>query len=216
MSEERKKITVKLGLSRKRHLPVIWVENSSNYHPYRFDVFLKYRGLTVTKIDDEHVAVRKNGLEFILLKEYIPFMIYEFVEWHKDYKFPFSLKNKTILDISSGCGETIFFFALKGCKDFIAVEPNAQCADLLRKNAENNTLNVKVYNEAFCKSHLNEKFDCIKCDCEGGEAILLEREISKPIALEVHGLDLIKKFQEKHFRILRKTDTISQCIMRNY
>jgi hypothetical protein len=217
MSETRNKVIVKFGLSRKGHLPVIWVAGITNFSPYRLDVFLKYRGLTLTRIDDKHVAIGKNGLEFILLQKYAEILIHEFIRWPQDYKFPFSLKNKTILDIGAGCGETIFYFALKGCRNFIAVEPNTQCADLLRKNAENNSLNVKVYNDIFRKSHLNEPFDLIKCDCEGGESILLEQEISKPIALEVHGLDLIKKFHEKHYKTVRKAShNAPQCIMRNY
>jgi hypothetical protein len=219
MSEKRKKISVKFGLSRKRHLPVIWVANQSNYLPYRLDVFFKYHGLTFEKIDEEYFLIRKNGFEFVLLKEYLPFMIYEFVEWHRDYKFPSSLENKTILDIGAGCGETIFFFALNGCRNFIAVEPNPQCADLIRKNAEKNSLNVKIFNDTFRKNHLNENFDFIKCDCEGGESILLEEEISKPIALEVHGEVLIKKFQEKHFKItskIRESNNVPICTMRNF
>jgi ribosomal protein L11 methylase PrmA len=97
----------------------------------------------------------------------------------RDYRFPSSLKNKTVLDIGAGCGETIFYFALQGCRNFIAVEPNTHAADLLRKNTENNSLNIKVYNDIFRPSHLNEVFDFIKCDCEGGEAIPLGKHKSK-------------------------------------
>ena len=217
MPEVRNKVTVKFGLSRKRHLPVIWVAGITNFNLYRLDVVLKYRGMTLTKIDDKHIAIEKNGLQFILLQDYANIVIHEFTKWTRDYKFPSSLKNRTILDIGAGCGETIFYFAIKGCRNFIAVEPNTQCADLLRKNAENNSLNVKVYNDIFRKSHLNENFDFIKCDCEGGESILLEQEISKPISLEVHGLDLIKKFQEKHFKkVTNPNDNYPICTMRNF
>ena len=217
MSKVRSKITIKFGLSRKRHLPVIWVAGITNFNPYRLDVFLKYRGMTLTRIDDNHVAIEKNGLKFTLLQDYANILIHEFTKWPRDYKFPSSLKNKTILDIGAGCGETIFYFALKGCRNFIAVEPNTQCADLLRKNAENNALNIRVYNDIFRKSHLNGNFDFIKCDCEGGESILLEEEISKPTSLEVHGLDLIKKFQEKHFKkVTNPSDKYPICIMRNF
>jgi ribosomal protein L11 methylase PrmA len=153
-----------------------------------------------------------------MLQKYAKILIEEgFQCWSRDYKFPSSLENKTILDIGAGCGETIFYFALQGCRNFIAVEPNTQAADLLRRNAENNSLNIKVYNDIFRPSHLNEVFDFIKCDCEGGEAILLEQEISKPIALEVHGLHLIKKFQGKNFKKVTNTNDNSQiCIMRNF
>jgi hypothetical protein len=217
MSEVRDKVIIKFGLSRQRHLPVIWVASITNFQPYRLDVFLKYRGLTLTKIDDKHVSIGKNGLEFVMLQEHAYYIVSEFVDWERDYKFPSSLENKTILDIGAGCGETIFYFALKGCRNFIAVEPNSQAADLLRNNAKSNSLNVKVYNDIFRVSHLNEPFDFIKCDCEGGESILLNQKISKPIVLEAHGLELIKKFQERHFKIVRKTTGNGrQCIMRNY
>jgi 2-polyprenyl-3-methyl-5-hydroxy-6-metoxy-1,4-benzoquinol methylase len=217
MSEVKNKVTVKFGLSRKRHLPVIWVAGITNFRAYRLDVFLKYSGLTLTRIDDKHVAIGNKGLKFIMLEEYANIIITEFINWRRDYKFPSSLTNKTILDIGAGCGETIFYFALQGCRNFIAVEPNTQAADLLRMNGENNSLNIKVYNDIFRTSHLNELFDFIKCDCEGGESILLEQEISKPIALEVHGLDLIKKFQKKHFKkVTNPNDNSPICIMRNF
>jgi hypothetical protein len=213
----KNKIKVNFGLSRKRHLPVIWVAGMTNFRPYRLDLFLKYRGLTLTKIADEYFVVEKNGLEFILTAKYAKIFIQELINWERDYKFPSTLKNKTILDIGAGCGESIFYFALKGCRDFIAVEPNVQCADLVQKNAENNYLNVRVYNDVFLKSHLKETFDFIKCDCEGGESILLEQEITKPISLEVHGFELIKKFQEKNFKIVTKPKVgFPNCIMRNF
>jgi hypothetical protein len=213
----RNKVTVKFGLSRKRHLPVIWVAGITNFNLYRLDIFLKYRGLSLTKIDDKHVLVEKNGIQFILLKEYACIFMHEFTKYNRDYRFPSSLKNKTILDIGAGCGETILYFALKGCRNFVAVEPNTRCANLLRKNAEKNGLNVKVYNDIFRKSHLEEKCDFIKCDCEGGESILLEEDLSKPIALEVHGLDLIKKFRQKHFKnVTNSTGNYQTCIMRNF
>lgn len=138
ISKIGKKLTVEFGFSRKRHLPVIWVAGITNFRPYRLDLFLKYRGFTLTKIDDRHVVIGKNGFEFVLTPEYALIMIQEFINWKRDYKVPFSLKNKTILDIGAGCGESVFYFALKGCRNFIAVEPNTQCANLLRKNAKNN------------------------------------------------------------------------------
>jgi hypothetical protein len=213
----RNKVNVKFGLSRKKRFPVIWIEDITNFNIYRLDVFLKYQGLFLTKIDDDHFAVEKNGLKFILLHEYANILIHEYTKYPRDYKFPSSLKDKTILDIGAGCGETIFFFALKGCKNFVAVEPNPRCANLLQKNAKINSLNVRVYNDVFRKSHLKENFDFIKCDCEGGESILLEEEISKPISLEVHGLDLIKKFREKHFKnVSTSKANYPTCIMRNF
>ena len=215
--KERNRVNVKFGLSRKKHLPVIWVAGITNFNIYRLDVFLKYQGLSLTKIDDEHFVIEKNGIQFILLQEYANILMHEYTKYPRDYKFPSSLKNKSILDIGAGCGETIFYFALKGCKNFVAVEPNTRCANLLRKNAERNSLNVRVYNDVFRKSHLKENFDFIKCDCEGGESILLEEELSKPIALEVHGLDLIKKFREKHFKnVSTSTVNYPTCIMRNF
>jgi hypothetical protein len=215
--EVKNKVSVKFGLSNKKHLPVIWVAGMTNFHPFRLDLFLRYRGFTLTKIDDQHFVIGKNGLEFVLTPHYASIVITELINWKRDYKFPSSLKNKTILDIGAGCGESIFYFALKGCRNFIAIEPNTECAKLLEKNAEHNSLNVKVYNDFFNRSHLAETFDLIKCDCEGGESILLEHQISKPISLEVHGLDLIKKFHEKGFKAITnpKAD-FPFCIMRNF
>jgi hypothetical protein len=217
MSESEKKI-VKFGLSRKKRLPCIWVAGMSNFRPYRIDVFFKFRGYKLRRIDADHVAVSKNGVEFIIMQKYAALWANEFADWGKDYKLPFPLTDKTVLDVGAGCGETILYFASKGCRNFIAVEPNKECVELLQKNAANNSLNVRIYHDVFRPSHLKEKFDFMKCDCEGGEAILLEQEIFKPIALEVHGVDLFKKFRERHFKTIRKKDNSKEFLytMRNY
>lgn len=215
--ESKNKISVKFGLSSKKHLPVIWVAGMTNFYPFRLDLFLRYRGYTLTKIDHNHFVIGKNGFEFILTAHYASIIITELLNWKRDYMFPSSLKNKTILDIGAGCGESIFYFALNGCRNFIAVEPDPECADLIKKNAEHNSLNIKVYNDYFNKSHLDETFDFIKCDCEGGESILLEHQTAKPISLEVHGPDLIKKFHEKGFKdVTSPKADYPFCIMRNF
>jgi hypothetical protein len=218
MPERRNEKVVRFGLSRRKHLPCIWVAGTTNFRPYRLDVFLKFRGFTWIRIDNEHVAVGKNDVEFVLLRKYAALMANEYVDWGRDYKLPFSLKDKTVLDVGAGCGETIFYFATKGCRNFIAVEPDKECANLLKKNAIQNSLNVKIYNDVFRKAQLNEEFDFIKCDCEGGEAILLDQEIAQPIALEVHGVELFERFIERHFRTIRKKKNSKEflCTMRNY
>jgi hypothetical protein len=206
---------VRFGLSRRKHLPCIWVGRICNFSPLRLDVFFKLRGVKCTKTDKGNIKVSKNGFTFTLAPKYATVFVGEFADWDRHYKPAFSLKGKTVIDVGAGCGETILYYALKGCRNFVAIEPNAECAALIKSNAESNGLKVKVYNDLFQKNHLAEQFDFMKCDCEGGEAILLEQEIGKPIALEVHGKQLMEKFAEKKFRLVRDFGNNS-CIMRNY
>ena len=213
--EASEKRIARFGLSRRKHLPCIWVGDIYNFPPYRIDVFLKFRGLKCAKTSDGNIELSKSGLRFVLAPEYASLFINEFADWDKQYNPPFSPTNKTIMDVGAGCGETIFYFALKGCKDFIAIEPNPQNADLIRLNASRNSLNVKIYTDIFRRCHLDEHFDFMKSDCEGGESILLEPEKCKPVSLEVHGKDLKQKFLKKGFKIAKDFKNGS-CIMRNY
>ncbi len=207
---------VRFGFSRRRRLPCIWVGGDTcNFPPYRLDVFFRFRGLKCEKKADGNVAISKNGFRFVLTPEYATVFIREFTEWDKHYGLPSSAKDKTILDVGAGCGEPIFYYVLKGCRSFIAVEPDKTCANLLRQNAEENKLNVKIYNEALKKDHLGENYGFMKCDCEGGEALLLEQKIDKPIALEVHGKHLMEKFCKKGFTMVKDFGN-GTCIMRNY
>ena len=138
----------------------------------------------------------------------------EWIDWGSHYRPPFPLENKTVMDIGAGCGETILFFATKGCCDFIAIEPNATCAELIKQNAELNRLKVEIINDVFKPEHLELNYDFIKCDCEGGEEILLGKKI-KPVALEVHGTNLIDKFIKEGY-ITTHVFKTGVRIMRNY
>ena len=206
---------VHFGFSHKEHLPCIWISGVCNFPPYRLDVFWKFRGLKCQKTEDGNIAVNKDSFTFTFTPEYATVFMREFVEWDRHYKFPSSPKGKTILDVGAGCGETILYFALKGCRNFVAVEPDKTCVRLLKENAEKNGLNVKIHNEVLKKEHLGEDYDFVKIDCEGGEALLLEHEVDKPVAAEVHGEKLMKSFLSKGFKIVEDFGN-GTCIMRNY
>lgn len=206
---------VRFGLSRKKHLPCIWVGEITNFSLLRLDVFFKFRGMKFSRKQDGNIEVSKNGFTFTLDPKYATIVVTEFADWDTHYCPPFSLKNRTVIDVGAGCGETIMYYALKGCRNFIAIEPNPCYADLLMKNSERNCLTVKVHNDIFRKEHLEEQFDFMKCDCEGGESILLQQEKCKPVSLEVHGDELRKKFMKRGFKIVKDFGN-GTCIMRNY
>ena len=54
------------------------------------------------------------------------------------------LKNKTIIDIGACTGDTSIYFALKGAKKIIAVEPFPNNFEILKKNIKENNLNESI------------------------------------------------------------------------
>jgi 2-polyprenyl-3-methyl-5-hydroxy-6-metoxy-1,4-benzoquinol methylase len=209
------KIPVYFGLSRKKHLPCIYVGESRtvNYPPYRLDVFKKFYGMKKSKSGNV-ISIAIRGFIFKLLPEYATCLETEWADWNTYYRPPFPLENKTVIDIGAGCGETILFFALKGCRNFIAIEPNEKCVDMIQQNAKSNGLNIKTINDCFKPEHLELSYDYIKCDCEGGEEILLGKK-NKPVSLEVHGAKMVERFGEEGYITIHNYNNGTR-IMRNY
>lgn len=136
---------------------------------------------------------------FKLLNYHAAAVILEWEMWVKQYQPPFDLKNKTVLDVGAGCGETAWLFFLLGANKVICVEPDKKACALLKKNLRG--FPIQVINAPFNLRHLHLKHDFMKMDCEGGEKLLLPylTEKLKPCVIEVHSQELERAFFFKGF-----------------
>jgi hypothetical protein len=112
--------------------------------------------------------------------------------WKARYAPPFSLSEKTVLDVGAGCGETAYFYITKGARKVVAVEANREKANLIRLNAVTNGWNVEVVHETFSIDLLDSiPHDFLKIDIEGGERALLSYDDKLgDFVMETHGEEL--------------------------
>jgi hypothetical protein len=106
LTKERLKpeqIVVKFGFSERKHLPVIKVGKVS-YPIWKF----------------RHAKRIGNMISALCLDEWGKAIIYsEFDQFEKYYLPPFSLKDKTVLDVGACCGETAYFYLQHDAKKVI-------------------------------------------------------------------------------------------------
>jgi hypothetical protein len=189
---------VKLGLSGRKHLPVI-----------------KYAGKNWPLWD--YFRLRKiinTGLE---LDPYAAdIMLGELPLFEKYYLPPFPLKGKTVLDLGAGCGETAWFFIKHGAKKVICVEPSDSRVSIIEKNKQKLNLNIDVIHDVFRPSHLDITHDFLKCDIEGYEMELYP-VVGRlgPTILEVHTGWIKDRFEKAGFHQLHEVNTIA-WLMSNY
>jgi len=128
-------------------------------------------------------------------------LVSEYDDWVKHYGV-LPLKNKVILDIGAGEGETAWFFKFNGAKNVIAVEPDSEAFEILSNNSTKHNF-IAVNERLSCEliDFWLPKIDVIKCDVEGYEELLLDIEIPKPIMVEVHGVQLADKFKIKGYKL---------------
>jgi len=188
----------RLGLSHRRRLPAFYVLNST----YRLDQALKLmfhtRKWKIIK-DGEIVELEYDGTtRLCLLRESASLTLKEWHIWQKHYLPSFSLKNKSVLDVGAGCGETAFLYFLHGAKKVIAVEPNVKAVKCLKENAQRNKWDVEIIAEHFSLEHLKFDYDFMKMDGEGCEELLLQLpKINKPSIVEVHSNELLSEFERR-------------------
>lgn len=126
-------------------------------------------------------------------------MLNEYSDWQKHY-LPIDMKDKTVLDVGAGEGETALFYLQHGAKRVIAVEASKECYGNLLLNSKLHHIIPAI--EPFDLSHLYAfNFDFMKMDIEGYEEILLTTELKKPAVIEVHGLQLRDKFKAQGYQI---------------
>jgi methylase of polypeptide subunit release factors len=193
-------VRCKLGLSRKRKLPVFYILGQTflPHEALRF-IFLS-KWLKILYEDDESIKVEIFGNKLTLLPNYAITLISEWRIWERCYLPDFTLSGKTVLDIGAGCGETALFYILHGAEKVIAIEPEAKAVKCLEENVLENKWTVEIIPEPFNLKHLKFNHDFMKMDAEGCEKELLHLSKFKPCIVEVHNTKLKKKFEERGFR----------------
>jgi hypothetical protein len=120
-------------------------------------------------------------------------------EW-RDFYLPVSVKNKTVLDVGANQGDSAKFFIDNGASKVIAIECCDKAFQYLAANAKLHPQIVPIH-KRFDLSDLDREFDFLKVDIEGYEYVLLDRLLSTPAVLEVHGLPLIERFRNAGYKI---------------
>jgi FkbM family methyltransferase len=91
-----------------------------------------------------------NGLKFFTNLNFGGIFGYFIDDQYKSISF----KNKTVIDVGAFIADSSIYFATKGAKKVIALEPLPQNFDLARKNiCENNFSNIIELDLAACGSH---------------------------------------------------------------
>ncbi len=116
---------------------------------------------------------------------------------------PSGLKEKRILDVGGGCGETAKFFLEHGAKSVHVIENNEKCRRYLDANQKKN--NQMTYEIAdFTGPEVKGDYDLIKLDVEGYEIRLLPHldELNSDIVIESHCNYITDRFLEKGFSLV--------------
>ena len=117
--------------------------------------------------------VRLFGFKMQLLPYYLWMTKREWAEWEMFY-LPMPVKDKVVLDVGAGCGETAAFYLHHGAKRVVAIESNPLTYDILCRNITSNQMPVEPILSTFDLSHLKIKHDLLKMDVEGAESLLLD------------------------------------------
>lgn len=184
-------------LSKKKHIPIICVNNKQLYLQQYAKLLFRSRGWTL-KRHSSYSVVRHNDVELHLTHDKAGDLIWERPYWERSYLPPFSLQGKTVLDAGAGCGETAYLFFEHGASKVIAVESSAEDVRFLSDNIKTNGWDVEVVNAPFSLTHLQKSFDMMKMDIEGGEVALLSLDrIEFPCVIEVHSEETKNQFVSK-------------------
>jgi hypothetical protein len=131
----------------------------------------KIRDLGISKIDENYLAIY-FGYTLRLKQLHAISLINDSDLWEKTY-LPIEVEDKTILDVGSGCGETMAFFFAHGAKKVVGIESDPEACMFARTNIWENRWNAEIKNEAFAVRHLSIPHDFLKVNAEGAEQILL-------------------------------------------
>lgn len=181
---------MQLGLSKRKHLPALFLNNSSVAFPlwaYSYIKRFEKSKLSLSPYAQNVLSELRGNL----------------------YKPPFSLKGKTVLDLGACCGESAWYFLeVLGADKVFCVESDAFNIKLLRYNREVSKLNFEVIPEKFKIEHLQLPFDFLKCDIEGSESLLadcFEREpCGWPCVVEAHSEELRNRFEMLGFSVAKR------------
>lgn len=190
---------MELKLSQRRHVPVLTLKGNSYAFPvwkYKYLHAIEASGLQLDDIAISSLGELQRGL----------------------YKPPFSLKGKVVLDVGACCGETAWYFLRLGASKVICVECDPVRVPIIKRNKSVAKLNIEVVAEPFKLEHLLLPHDFVKVDVEGHETVLLDyleqNGKLKPCILEVHTLELQRRFKAKGFGLVAVLSE-NLCIMSN-
>jgi tRNA G37 N-methylase Trm5 len=188
----------KIRLAKKKRFPALWVFNNMVY-PHQALIFMwKTKAWKILEDDGKMVKVQSRGVRLKLTYYHAAVMFGEWENWEKFYLPLFSLHRKTVMDVGSGCGETVFFYLKQGASKVIAVEPNTTAISFLKENCKINRWNVEVIPKTFSLDLFKIPFDYIKMDCEGCEEQLLHlQSIDFQCVIEVHSKSLMESIVRK-------------------
>ena len=141
--------------------------------------------------------------DWILSKGRFDLILRESAEWELCY-LPVSVKDKVVLDVGAGEGETAKFFLDHGARRVICIESDSAAFTFLHRNAGEH--GFTAIQKRFDLTDLKEfNFDFLKIDVEGYEEVLLDTVLRTPAVLEVHGFQLREKFAQRGYRIDKRS-----------
>ena len=128
-----------------------------------------------------------------------------YLKENKKWKYYLPLngvKDKLILDVGGGCGETAKFFLEHEALRVNIIEMNEKCEKFLAYNSFHHYHNIGYKIKKFSLNDIFEnKYDLIKMDIEGYEIELLPYldDINVDMVVETHSQYITDKFIEKGF-----------------
>jgi hypothetical protein len=189
-------IIPRLGISRRRHLPVLKLLDHSVSPASGLSVIRQFWKWSLERVPNSDLVEVSTPLDKLLMsRDRAGMMLYEWGTWTRWYvPHGFDFHGKTVLDVGAGEGETVELYRLLGAKKFICVEPDPKRAERLRENSARNGWDAEVFEEPFSLKFLERDFDFMKMDCEGCERILLGTRVAFPCVLETHGSSTTEGF----------------------
>lgn len=166
--------------------------------------------------DDELMIEHIDGTRLTLSRPSYRSLMAESGPREKWYLPSRSMEGQTVLDIGAGVGDTAWFFLKHGAKQVICVEPDPAIIKELQTNKESNGWSgVSIIEGGFEPWQLKLQRDLTKIDCEGGETVLLDPDITPEVLgtarIETHP-QIIGEDKEKE--IVRKFDlrVVDRCV----
>ena len=196
--------------SKRKHVP-IFVVFGCEYYPWQIMALFRAMRGKVSKSD--LINTNLFGFDLTLGRLRYNMTLGEIPLWEETYA-PISVKNKIVLDVGAGMGESAAFYFAKGAKKVVAIEPNPQDFTLLTENSMKNSWNIDTIQDVFKLEQLSIPHDFAKIDCEGGEVILLKYNNKLgPCVIESHSDEITRSLVERfHFNsIVRPRNESSEA-----